>query len=382
MAYEPMYKKIYMDLYNGIQNGQYPPESRLPSEKELSDSYGVSRITSKKALEILADRGYVMRKPGKGTFVLNVKGSTHLDQMDSVDEDERDRAFENDNSIPTTIGVIMDSFGATFGCDLLRGLEYECTRRGFVMQIRLTYGSMENEKKALQDMLSTGVKGLILMCAQGEVYNEDIIKLCFTKFPIMLIDRELKGIPVPVVTTDNFSASCELTQHLIDQGHEKICFLSHSSFETSTINERFRGYLQGMSQNGLVTDQSLWIRDLDVYLPTDEDDSQSEEEVNVLTRLSEYIDSHKDVTAYYAAEYSVAADLYRVLLDKGLEKKKSIVYFDGFDGILDPMQKYDHIIQNQFQMGVTAMRLLAHRMRGEDVTGRENIPYTLIKNNQ
>ena len=48
-----MYKKIYDDLLEAIEKGIYPPGSKLPSEKELMEQYNVSRITSKKALEML-----------------------------------------------------------------------------------------------------------------------------------------------------------------------------------------------------------------------------------------------------------------------------------------------------------------------------------------
>ena len=51
-----MYKKIYDDLLEAIEKGIYSPGSKLPSEKELMEQYNVSRITSKKALEMLADR--------------------------------------------------------------------------------------------------------------------------------------------------------------------------------------------------------------------------------------------------------------------------------------------------------------------------------------
>ena len=65
-----MYKKIYDDLLEAIEKGIYPPGSKLPSEKELMEQYNVSRITSKKALEMLADRNIIVRMPGKGSFVL------------------------------------------------------------------------------------------------------------------------------------------------------------------------------------------------------------------------------------------------------------------------------------------------------------------------
>ena len=78
-----MYKKIYDDLLEAIEKGIYPPGSKLPSEKELMEQYNVSRITSKKALEMLADRNIIVRMPGKGSFVLeeneqNLSGSLQM----------------------------------------------------------------------------------------------------------------------------------------------------------------------------------------------------------------------------------------------------------------------------------------------------------------
>ena len=66
---DPLYLKIYNDLLAGIKNGTYASGSRLPSEKELSSNYDVSRITSKKALEMLAEQNMITRMPGKGSYV-------------------------------------------------------------------------------------------------------------------------------------------------------------------------------------------------------------------------------------------------------------------------------------------------------------------------
>ena len=49
-----MYERIYGDLLAKIQSGDYQPGDRLPSEKESAEFYGVSRITAKKAMDMLA----------------------------------------------------------------------------------------------------------------------------------------------------------------------------------------------------------------------------------------------------------------------------------------------------------------------------------------
>ena len=70
----PLYEQIYREILKQIEDGTYRIGDRLPSEKELSDHYHVSRITSKKAVELLADAGLVVRMPGKGTFVSETAG--------------------------------------------------------------------------------------------------------------------------------------------------------------------------------------------------------------------------------------------------------------------------------------------------------------------
>ena len=373
MLNEPMYQKIYKDLYNDILTGKYKVGDRLPSENELSENYGVSRITSKKSLEIMADRGYVMRQPGKGTFVLKVPN-----QPEDTEEEFDTSGSISEHSSQRIIGVIMDSFGATFGPDLIRGLEYECRRRGYLMLLRFTYGAMEIETKALNEMVEAGASGIILMCAQGETYNSEILKLHLENYPLVLVDRGMQGIPIPVVSTDNFEASKELTEYLIQQGHKKICFLSHSSMQTTTVADRYNGYVSAMSANGLLADDSLLLSDLDAVLPADDDSFTANQRAT--EHISNYIDEHPDVTAFFTVEFSIAQRLIDILNEKGLINEKEIVYFDGFDAGpgLDP--KYDHVIQNQYQMGVTGVRMLTHIIRGDEVSAREIVPYTVITN--
>lgn len=54
-----MYERIYGDLLAKIQSGDYQPGDRLPSEKELAEFYGVSRITAKKAMDMLDRKSVV-----------------------------------------------------------------------------------------------------------------------------------------------------------------------------------------------------------------------------------------------------------------------------------------------------------------------------------
>jgi len=64
-----LYKQIHLTIRSRILNGEYPDQSVLPGEIELSRQFGVSRITAKRALNELAAEGLCSRKRGFGSLV-------------------------------------------------------------------------------------------------------------------------------------------------------------------------------------------------------------------------------------------------------------------------------------------------------------------------
>ena len=65
----PLYFQLFTVLNDAINRGLIPNGARMPSEKEISDSFDVSRITARRTLAELAAKGLVVRQRGKGTFV-------------------------------------------------------------------------------------------------------------------------------------------------------------------------------------------------------------------------------------------------------------------------------------------------------------------------
>lgn len=65
----PIYIQIKDLIYQKIQSGEYEYGSKLPSERELSELYSISRMTARSALSELVNEGIANRTRGKGTFV-------------------------------------------------------------------------------------------------------------------------------------------------------------------------------------------------------------------------------------------------------------------------------------------------------------------------
>lgn len=75
----PAYAQIADDLRDEIKNGHMPPPSRMPSQRELAERYGVAPETLRKALDMLAREGVVSAGSTRGTFVLRVPGEPEPD---------------------------------------------------------------------------------------------------------------------------------------------------------------------------------------------------------------------------------------------------------------------------------------------------------------
>lgn len=87
----PLYYQLENVLREKIASGKFEAGERLPTESELIEQYGVSRITVRQALQALTDEGLIERQQGRGTFVANRKsrkkrfsGTIHL--TGSLDE--------------------------------------------------------------------------------------------------------------------------------------------------------------------------------------------------------------------------------------------------------------------------------------------------------
>jgi GntR family transcriptional regulator len=65
----PVSVQVAADIEADISAGRLAPDTRLPSEAELSEQYGVARITVRRAMQQLRDRGKVVTVHGRGSYV-------------------------------------------------------------------------------------------------------------------------------------------------------------------------------------------------------------------------------------------------------------------------------------------------------------------------
>lgn len=83
-----LYESITRALEQAIEVGRYKPGGRLPSERELSDQFGVSRPVVREAIIVLELRGLVRRRHGAGVYVADKA------PLETTSSDEADGPFE------------------------------------------------------------------------------------------------------------------------------------------------------------------------------------------------------------------------------------------------------------------------------------------------
>lgn len=89
----PIYIQIEEQLKQQIQQGDFAVGTAIPSERELTESFGVSRMTVRQSITNLVNDGLLYREKGRGTFVASPKVEQPLNGLTSFTEDMESRGM-------------------------------------------------------------------------------------------------------------------------------------------------------------------------------------------------------------------------------------------------------------------------------------------------
>lgn len=97
----PLYMQLQQRMREAIDNGHLKPEQALPSERDLCEDFGLSRITVRRAISGLVDEQRLVRRHGAGTFIAGQSGSDPKSRVEKVfsklssfSEDMESRGFK------------------------------------------------------------------------------------------------------------------------------------------------------------------------------------------------------------------------------------------------------------------------------------------------
>ena len=83
---QPLYMTVSEDIRKKIRNGTLPYGQKLPSERALSEMYGIDRKTLRKAVSILIDEGLLVRMQGKGTYITQHAITYRIETLDNLSQ--------------------------------------------------------------------------------------------------------------------------------------------------------------------------------------------------------------------------------------------------------------------------------------------------------
>lgn len=88
---QPLYQRIKDHFLERIGSGEWPAGHRVPSENQLVDDFGISRMTINRAIRELTSEGYLSRLTGVGTFVRDVPRQTSMIEIRNIAEEIEER---------------------------------------------------------------------------------------------------------------------------------------------------------------------------------------------------------------------------------------------------------------------------------------------------
>jgi DNA-binding GntR family transcriptional regulator len=104
----PLYSQLKNLIIEKIENGEYPEDSKIPSEQEFCDVYNISRPTVRQAISELTNNGYLYKEKGKGTFVAKSKTGIDIKNYSGFTDSILDCQVPGQKNI-SSIRVIEDS---------------------------------------------------------------------------------------------------------------------------------------------------------------------------------------------------------------------------------------------------------------------------------
>ncbi|MEK3888117.1 GntR family transcriptional regulator [Bacillus sp. FSL K6-3431] len=365
----PLYKQIYKNVLNQIIRGELKKGQKIPSEKDLAKQFDVSRITSKKALDLLAQNKIIERVQGKGSFVIYSNETTITTSNSDLG---------NAEIKILKIGLVITDISDSYGTELIKVVESNVGIYGAQLLIKFTHEMIENEEKAITELLQVGVDGMIVLPIHGELYNPKILELVLQKFPIVLVDRYLRGIPASSVSTNNMQAAREATDYLISLGHQHIAYITLPYDGTTVLEDRMKGYQLAHTKRKLpLNPDYLFTNNASevAYKPT-----KSEELNKELAKIKKFIMDNPDITAFFVCRYSFGEILAHVIhsMNKRVPEDYSIICFDSPPSVF-AKPRFTHVHQKEDKLGEKAVQILMAQILGERDILTEFMDFDLVE---
>ncbi|ANY75161.1 GntR family transcriptional regulator [Paenibacillus ihbetae] len=350
----PLYQKVQEYIRDLISSNVLKVGDRIPTEKDLMERFGVSKITVVNALAGLVNEKIITRVPGKGTFV-----SEPESEMPAASPINAVKSIHKAGGAMGTrlIGLILPSIYDYFTIRLIQGIQQALNENDYRCVIYLSEGDIDKEKEAIKTCSNIGVEGLLIFPVDEELFNEEILSMKFAGFPFVLIDRYLPGVETHYIASDGRLGANMAVNYLWELGHREIAICSDSPIQTVTVQERIDGYMNAFKEKGALINPAHIVTGFELG-------SLEQAETHPLYR---YI-KNRMATAYITLNGSLAVKIYQIARQVGLKVPEdiSIISFDDPTSIIEGYSTFTHVKQFERDMGYRAAYTLLEVINGDD----------------
>lgn len=324
---------------------------RLPSESSICRQYGVSRQTVRHALELLREEGLIEKRKGSGSFSTGAGADQNRIAVIVTYEDEY--------IYPSLLSDLKSSLGS----------------KGYSTQVYSTYNKIHRERKILEELLSSSVRGLIIEGSKTALPspNLDLFeRLRMKGISILFLHGCYRNYPDSVcIKDDNYYGGYLLGKHLLLKNHTDIAGIFKS--DDMQGPERCHGFLTAMRDFGAAVpdDRILWYGtpQLDGLL-------QKSDTAFLISFIQKQL---KSCTAVVCYNDEIAYWLIKELQYASLRVPDdlTVVCFDN--SYLSEMGavRITTLSHKKHEMGTAAAECLIQMIRGEKVSSQE-LPWTLV----
>ena len=268
------YEQVAQAIEERIKSRDYAPDAFLPSERELSYEFSVSRITVRLGLNQLKQQRLVTSVPCKGYRVAVSGGAPR----------------------PPLTHFVAGLFASTRNVVSTGPMSETMSRVLEASGFHLVYSSSEDilrsEVARIRALLHKKVDGLIIQPAfrktseslkRDDLGNHDSLKRLYdTGIPIVLVDRSFGAHGIPCVCNDERAGGYMATEYLLKRGHRHVIYFASTNDRIGRL--RHQGFLDAMNDYEATPSEHL-LNHLSIGSVVTNDESALRETRTLLTTL-------------------------------------------------------------------------------------------------
>jgi LacI family transcriptional regulator len=260
------------------------------------------------------------------------------------------------NKKSNTIGIVVPLINRHFFSSVISGVEDVAFKAGYNVVISQSNDLASKEISIVHSMFSNRVDGLIISIAMQTDTFDHLKAFGKKRIPLVFFDRVVPEIETNKIVVDDFAGGFRVTQHLIDQGYQRIAHLAGTQ-NLMTYLDRKNGYIEALRKNNIPYDESLVI----INTLTSDEGISAVQQLMGLPNPPDAIFCGNDTTALSSMIY---------LRDKGfrIPHDIGIVGFSNepFSKVVSP--SISTIAQPGFEMGQKAAELLIRQIETKEET--------------